>query len=295
MSGKKLLWSEYVLGRIKTNRNFICCCTGSTGSGKSYAMLAWAEELDPSFNIDRVVFTPKQFMELINSGKLEKGSVILFDEIGVALNSKEHMSIVNRALNFFMQTFRHRNWILLMTTPHIHFLDAGVRRLLHAHAETVGIDQRMKKSKLKIFSLSVGQYNAKIYRKYLRVLINKQLLPIQRVSFTLPSKHLQQTYEDKKSEFTTALNKRIEAQVLKLDNKELGKLKKPFLTDQQARVLEGFKAGKLGQQIAAEIGLTPNGVSVHKNALIKKGYKFIPLTEGRVCVGYRVLGGEYDN
>lgn len=289
---KPLMWSRYVLNRIKHNKNFIAVITGSTGSGKSYAALNWAEELDPSFNIDRVVFTPKQFMELINSETLEKGSVILFDEIGVAMNSKEHMSVVNRALNFFMQTFRHRNWILLMTTPHIQFLDAGVRRLLHSHAETVGIDQRMKKSKLKIFSLSVGQYNGKIYRKYLRVKINNRLLPIHRVNFSLPSKELQHAYEIKKLEFTKALNKRIHAQVTKQDEKELGKIHKPVLTEPQEKVLACLKKGMLQNDIARVLGLAVSTVTGHKQRLMKKGYRFIPVNEGGVLHHYTVEGGE---
>ena len=57
----------------KTNQNFLGVICGQTGSGKSYSALTICKEIDPSFDIDRVTFTPEQFMELLNSGKLKKG------------------------------------------------------------------------------------------------------------------------------------------------------------------------------------------------------------------------------
>ena len=272
---KKKSWTKYVHKRISANQNFICAVTGPTGSAKSYSALSWAEELQKDFSVDQIVFTPSEFMELVNSNKLKKGSVIMFDEIGVALNSKEHMSLVNKSLNFFMQTFRHRNWILLMTCPHLMFLDASVRRLMHAHAETVKIDRKKKKSFLKIFYCEVSQKDSKIYRKYLRAKKNGRLFPIKRVVFGLPSEHLIQAYERKKTDFTDALNHKIQVQIRRAEEEEYG-VADTFvqLTDVQERVLEHLKSGLDLQKVGVVLGVTQQAVSNTKRLLMKKGYRF---------------------
>lgn len=271
---KEKTWTKYVKRRIEQNKNFNCAITGATGSGKSYAALSWAEELDASFSADRVVFTPREFMELMNKGNLKPGNVILFDEIGVAMNSKQHMTAVNRALNFCFQTYRHRNLTVFMTTPHLAFLDSTVRRLLHAHGVTTGINYKKKVSKLKLYSIEVDQQKGKLYRKYLRLKKNSRVMPITRVLFRYPSLELAQAYEEKKKAFTTALNKRLLGILEKAEEKELGKQKRIVLTDAQNLVLEGIKAGKNLRLIAREQGINTASVSVHKRALEKKGFTF---------------------
>jgi len=70
---------------LKLNKNFLACCVGPPGSGKSFAMMRIAEILDPEFNIDRVVFSSEQFRQLLNSGTLKPGSFIVWDEAGVGV------------------------------------------------------------------------------------------------------------------------------------------------------------------------------------------------------------------
>lgn len=282
MSTIKRYWTPYVLKRIKDNKSLNLACTGSTGSGKSYAMLAWAEEIMSAqgkvFDVKNVVFTPKEFMQRINSNELDKGDVILFDEIGVAINSRDFMSTVNKALNFCFMTNRHRNWIILMTTPHLANIDASVRRLLHGHAVTVGINQRKKESILKFFSLQVNQTTAKIYPKYLRVRLGGVYKQVRRVRFGLPSPELLKAYEDKKLAFTTALNKHLTQLIEHVEAQEMGVLKKKtvVLTPPQHQVLEKMREGIDLIHIAADLGVTPGNISHIKRAMEKKGYIFKP-------------------
>ena len=77
-------WVSYILQRIRNNKNFLGFLSGPTGSGKSYCCLRIAEEVDPDFTLERVVFNGIDLMNLVNSGKLKKGSVIIFEEAGVA-------------------------------------------------------------------------------------------------------------------------------------------------------------------------------------------------------------------
>lgn len=267
-------WTRYVHRRLGRNQNFNCAITGPTGSGKSYAALAWALELDPSFDASRVVFTPKEFMDLVTRGALRPGSVILFDEIGVAMNSKRHMTAVNQALGFVFQTYRHRNLVVFLTTPHLAFLDSSVRRLLHAHAITRGIDYQARKARLKILSVEVDQDSGKVYKKYLRVKRGRQLLQLRRVLFDEPPATLASAYEARKSEFTNALNQRLRALVERSEEQELGKQKTVVLTDRQKAILDGIRAGASLTTIAGRLGLQQPDVSETKKQLEKKGYAF---------------------
>ena len=92
---------QYIKDRVeKRNKNFIMLFVGATGSGKSYSALRLAEMLDDSFDINRVCFKAKSFMNCINSlvecserGEIIQGKVILWDEFGVEHNAREFMTI----------------------------------------------------------------------------------------------------------------------------------------------------------------------------------------------------------
>jgi hypothetical protein len=43
-----------------------------TGSGKSLASIRLAERVDPAFSVDRIVFTVKEFIALVNAGLLPR-------------------------------------------------------------------------------------------------------------------------------------------------------------------------------------------------------------------------------
>lgn len=207
--GNKYSLVRYARERIKKNKNFVMCFTGPTGSGKSWCALSYAELIDDDFDIDRVVFRAKDLMELINSGKLKSGSVILWDEAGIDLSNRNWQSTMNKVINYLLQTFRHRNFILIFTVPYTDFLDAASRKLFHANFETVGINRQKKTCTVKPKML---QYNAnmnKFYAKYLKAIKNHRKVKIRRWAVPAPSKELIKKYEEKKLEFTSNLNKDI--------------------------------------------------------------------------------------
>ena len=201
--GKEKNWILFIKGRIKKNKNFLACVTGSTGSGKSWSSLKIAEDLDPNFNIDRVVFDGISLMELINSGTLNKGSVIVFEEAGIEMSNKSWQSVINKMLNFLIQTFRHKQIILLLNSPFMDFIDASTRKLFHAEFKTVGIDYKQKQV---ISNPQHIQYNGrmqKFYYKHLRVITKEYgIIPVMSWRIDKPSKELLKQYEIKKTKFT---------------------------------------------------------------------------------------------
>src|SRR3989344_3364139 len=136
---KEKYWISYIRQRIRQQKNFLGFLSGPTGSGKSWSCLRIAEELDPEFNIDRCVFGGLELMNLINSGKLKRGSVIIFEEMGVEMSNKMWHSVTNQMLNYLMQTFRHLGFILLMNSPYMDFVDSATRKLFHAEMQTMKI------------------------------------------------------------------------------------------------------------------------------------------------------------
>lgn len=269
---KKDYFTSYILQRIQRNKNFIACITGPTGSGKSYTALRIAEVLDSDFNGANIVFTPSEFMRVVNgkTKKLRKGSVIVFDEIQVSMGHMDYQTIQAKMLNYVMQTFRHKNFILLVTSPHFAFINASARKLFHSRLETISINQKNKTVAVKPFLLQVNQDKGDIYRKYLRVAQGGSVAAVRVLNVGLPSLKLRRTYEAKKTEFTTKLNQSIEKDLIKLEG---GEKPRKELTIKQEEVLKGLLDGKLINEIAEEMNISERAIYSQITFIKKKGVK----------------------
>lgn len=220
--------AEYIKQRVyKKNKNFLMLVVGSTGSGKSYGVLKLAEQLDPTFTIEDCCFKAKEFMDRINfhtkEGKKALGKVVVWDEIGVEHSSREFMTISNRVMNYFFQTCRNLNMIVLMTCPLLSFVDSATRKLAHCIAETGGINTQKKLLTLRVKTNQTNVLSGKEYMKYLRVQngIGKRM-KVKKIRVGLPSKTLLNQYEKKKMEFNMALNREIMEKLEKKKQKEAG-------------------------------------------------------------------------
>jgi len=181
--------------------------------------------IDPTFNIDRVVFSADEFMRLLNSGTLRKGNAILWDEVGVALPSREFMSIINRTINYLLQTFRRENLCLFFTVPDPSFIDIQTRKLLHSYIETVSINYQKSYVVCKFFNIDYSPRFKKVYYKY-PVFMSKGIRKtIYRLKVALPSKELVKLYEMKRKTFLKKLGIEVEARI-----KKYKEVKPPELT-----------------------------------------------------------------
>lgn len=259
---------QYIKWRIKSNKNFICAVTGPTGSGKSWTTLSMAQQLDEDFNIDRIVFKAKDLMALINSNTLTKGSVIVWDEAGIDLSNRNWQSTMNKVMNYLLQTFRHKNFILFFTVPYSDFVDATTRKLFHAEFTTIGINKRLKTCSIKPKML---QYNASLkkwYAKYLIVRIKDiGASKIKRWRVKKPTEELIKHYESKKQEFTSELNQEIQ-QTLELDN--IGKIKYQHI---DLYLCYHMKVKKQ-KDIAALLGVTSSAISGVMQTMDKRYYNW---------------------
>jgi len=247
------IFHGYVKQRVQNNKNFMCCVSGPTGSGKTYTALRFAELWDKNFSSNNIVFTPKEFIDLLNSNTLKKGSVIIADEFGVSMNSRNWQSVANQVINYVLQTFRSKNYIVLFTSPDFSFIDVAARKLFHCHMMTQGINHKQGFCKIKPYMLQINQRTGDIYYKYL--IVQKEGLgekKLSEIDVTLPSKQLIAEYEIKKDLFVDNLNKEIED---KLKDKAQDQDKKKEVIElevkNKANAIEKLKAeGKTWKELA---------------------------------------------
>jgi len=198
----------------RRNKNLLIAFLGETGSGKSWSGLKLAEKLDPTFDIDRVVFTPAQFMHVLNNPRkyrLKKGSVIVWDETGVNFGARDFFKEENKNISKVLQTFRHKNLGLILTVPHKSFIDTHARKLLHYEFITLRINEETKEVETKCFQIQVNP-TYKSYSKYPKKIGDKGAGKVSRIHLGKPSPKLIKRYEAKKEAFTKMLNKSIESQ-----------------------------------------------------------------------------------
>tara|TARA_R110002033_G_scaffold122276_1_gene164903 strand:+ start:290 stop:1192 length:903 start_codon:yes stop_codon:yes gene_type:complete len=278
---------SYILQRIERNKNFLCCISGGTGSGKSLSALRVAELLDPDFDIRQVVFDPIELMSLVNgkTKKLKRGNVILFDEMQVSMGHLSFQSVQNKMINYLLQTFRHQNLILIVTTPSFNYIDKSARMLFHSRWETVKIMKQKKLCKLKPYLIQWNQKSGKAFEKWLRVATGGGVAPCKSIAVGLPSKELWDKYEAKKTQFTSKLNEEIEKEL----SAQLDKKKNTVnLTQNQKDVLKLLKSGLRVDEMANTLDVTNRWISSIMESLRKKGYEITAKKNESTIISYNV-------
>lgn len=278
---------KYVMNRLDRNQNFVSFFSGETGSGKTYSALRFAEKLDPDFTIDNVVFDPKSFMNLLNGEpkQLKKGSVILWEEIQTSMGHMDFQSFISKAINYVLTTFRHKNYILLITAPYFSFINASTRKLFHAVFEMQKINYKKKVGICKPLFLQINQRTGKTYFKYLQVARGDGSTPqIKSYSLGLPSKELLKQYEKRKTEFTTELNRSLLEEIEQRDNKN-----QINLTGKQKETIDLLEKGLSPEEISKEMGVVPRVIYQRMESIRKKGFELIKHTKkGAKGVFYEV-------
>lgn len=110
---------------------------GTEGAGKSVLAQQFAYYLDPTFNIDRIVFTANDFKDSVL--KADKYQAIIYDEAYSGLSSRGTMSEVNKILVSMLAEIRQKNLFIFIVMPTFFDLDKYVaiwrsRVLIHVYA-----------------------------------------------------------------------------------------------------------------------------------------------------------------
>jgi len=215
-----------ILDRLHVqNKNYLGVFVGSTGSGKSMASLKIASEIDPNFSSKQICFSIEEFLEILNTGNLKRGSVIVLEETGISASNRNWQSLQNKAISYVFQSFRFLGIGVILNLPSITFLDTHVRSLVHQLFETVSIDYQNNTCKCRVFDVQQNAVSGKIYMKFPRAIINNELVTIESMNFNLPPVSLIAPYDELKAAFVSSLNvdllKGIQEQKIDRTNKTL--------------------------------------------------------------------------
>jgi hypothetical protein len=198
----------------KFNKNYMHVFCGDPGSGKSYCSLAFACAVDPEFDPENIVFDVRSFIKLIRMAK--KGTSIVFDEAEVEGSSRDWQSARNKALKAISETFRFRNLAVYWTAPTFGDIDRGVRLVLHAFSESIGIDYDNKIALMTYEQILKNRKTGDIYFKPVKIHLKNGAREIRWLGFTLPPKKILNEYEKMKQEFFEDLLDKLDRELEEL-------------------------------------------------------------------------------
>lgn len=259
MEIKQSVITTKIKNRIAQNRNCNAAFVGDVGSGKSWAAVKLAKEIDPSFTIDRVAFSTLDWLEIIYEKKPPAGSVVIYDEAGAGVHNREWWK--NNEFIKSMQTNRYKNLIVFFTLPIFTFLDSQAQSLVHFLFEFPSNRIIVNGNNLCNYrQLQTNPYSGKQYRK--RLFSTHEIKG--RCWIGKPDPKLIKDYEAKSIKFKDDLG----AQLLKKARESQG----VKLTKRQQQVYNLYvKEQRTQQETADTIGILQSQVSATVRALRDKG------------------------
>lgn len=207
----------------RKNQNWICCISGPTGSGKSYAGLSICEYIDRKFSPDNVFFSIRDFVRAINEKRIRRGSAVLLDEVGISWGSRDWLKKESKNMSYLFQVMRFLNLAVIMTVPLVSMVDVHGRGLMHAVMKTKGISYKEGFVNVDMRLLQINPFDSrKVYRKYPRVRNSKtgRVVKVTTMQIYMASPKLVAAYEKKKRAFAMDLFKTIEEKLSKEEHKD---------------------------------------------------------------------------
>jgi hypothetical protein len=184
------------------NEHFMGCVVGREGSGKSYTALRIANEIDPSFSADRVLFDVSKLLEILNDGEHEPGNFYVLDEAGVQMGNRTWHDRAQILANQALQLVRNHNLGLVFTLPRLGELDSQAQGRLQAVLELVDKEEgEYVSGKWKWLDPDRMDETGTIYKKYPRRRQNGRVFRITRLNLRPPAPEIVEPYEDRKRAF----------------------------------------------------------------------------------------------
>lgn len=143
---------------VTNDWDFVLVIDGIERAGKSVFAQQLAYYLDPTLNIDRIVFSPEEFRKVCL--KANKYEVIIYDEAITGGNIRQAMDKINIAINSMLGQIGQKNLFIIVVLPTFYDLDRYIalfrsRVLFHIYAKSFtdrGYLNVYKNNKNKIWS-----------------------------------------------------------------------------------------------------------------------------------------------
>jgi len=242
---------DYYINRLKVAP--IVSITGGqfmkTGAGKSYTALRLGEQQDKDFNVNKVVYTPSEFLDVVdyieNEGR--PSQVLVVDEGEITAPAQMYYSFMNRAISYTLSTFRYLRCMAIFITPSFSWIDKRIRQLTLNWGFTVKKysgewDKELKDNRvyLKLYEVHTDLFGDRTYMKRIRMwnTETKKKVILNRFLVKMPSEDLVIEYEKKARAFKEGLRKEVIKEIDKY-NKYSGKKDENAMTVES--ILERFK------------------------------------------------------
>ena len=125
-SFESLKWfTDKIHDNIRKSYDQVILITGRERIGKTTLGLLLSTELDPNFSVDSIAFTQDEFKKKVQEAEDE--SVLILDEAGVSLFSREWMMRGQRELIKSFMIFGIKRLKIILILPHITMLDYQLR------------------------------------------------------------------------------------------------------------------------------------------------------------------------
>lgn len=186
------------------NEHFMGVIVGREGSGKSWTGIKLAEVCDPTFNAERVMFDPVDFLKRLEEWKENnetQGKMVVIDEAGVGVGVRTWYDKDQIMLNQVLQIIRDENMGVIFTLPRLEELDSQTEGRLHAFMEmTRKWAGKWVKFKYLNWDPTRDGRN-KIYKEYPTRNVNGYEQKIKRLCVSPPSQDVIEPYEERKNKF----------------------------------------------------------------------------------------------
>ena len=202
----------------RENTNFLCFVVGLPGTGKSWCCLRLGELItslvnkynrennipEITFDERNIVFDKDEFQIKIDGRHaLPPCSTIIFEEAGVALDSKNALSNDNKRMAHIVETFRYRRYVTLFNLPRGMNLDKTIRCICHCLITTKRLEPNNNRSFVKPLMIQFNPALDKIYWKNVMYKRNDKLFSVKHISLNKPGIKIVNRYERLKHEFAS--------------------------------------------------------------------------------------------
>lgn len=219
--------STIIKARIwKSDNDFLILAHGKRGTGKSTSAISLALEVDKTFCKDRIIFNVEELMDLINRRQLKRGMALVFDELGVAANVKEHGSQANRAASYLLQTIRPFNLCVIFSTPSKSYIDKQLRGLFDMYLQFTSRRFNGSMAKANVFWVQYNDESGKVYRHTPTTFEDGELKDMTEVYFVKPHASILDEYKKRRNNYTYGISE---------EQTDIIRVKKEYLRRESAK------------------------------------------------------------
>ncbi len=116
---------DLIKANIKTDRDWMHCNVGNEGTGKSTLGIEICQYIDPTFNVERITFTPEELQMAVQ--KADKYQAIMMDEGIESLFVRKTMASATINLVQMFAQIRYKNLFFCVNIPDWFLLESYTR------------------------------------------------------------------------------------------------------------------------------------------------------------------------